>query len=59
MKAEDLNKALNTRREDDSTNLKNNLYNNKKLITLMNGRLMPSSTIGKGTIITIEFKEGE
>ena len=53
MKVEELNRAINTRKEEDSTNLTNNLYNAKKLITLMNGRLMPSSTIGKGTIMKI------
>ena len=53
MKVEELNRALNTRKEEDSTNLTNNLYNAKKLITLMNGRLMPSSVYGSGTTMKI------
>ena len=54
MKAEDLNRILNTRKEDiDSTNLNSSLYNAKKLITLMGGTILPSSNYGKGTIIKI------
>ena len=54
MKAEDLNRILNTRKEDiDSTNLNSSLYNAKKLITLMGGTILPSSNYGKGTTIKI------
>ena len=54
MKAEDLNRILNTRKEDaDSTNLNSNLYNARKLITLIGGAILPSSNYGKGTIIKI------
>ena len=54
MKAEDLNKIFNKREEDkESTNLKSNLYNAKKLVTLMGGTIIPSSIYGRGTIIKI------
>ncbi len=53
MKIEELNRALNTKKEEDSTNLNNSLYNAKKLITLMNGTIVPSSTYGSGTSIKI------
>ena len=53
MKVEELNKALNNKKEEDSTNLNNSLYNAKKLITLMNGTIVPSSTYGSGTSIKI------
>ena len=53
MKVEELNKAINTKKEEDSTNLNNSLYNAKKLITLMNGTIVPSSTYGSGTSIKI------
>ena len=53
MKIEELNKAINTKKEEDSTNLNNSLYNAKKLITLMNGTIVPSSTYGSGTSIKI------
>lgn len=54
MKAEDLNKIFNKREEDkENTNLKSNLYNAKKLVTLMGGTIIPSSIYGKGTIIKV------
>lgn len=55
MKAEELNKIFNTKKEvkEDSLNLKNNLINAKKLITLMNGTIIPSSIYGKGTTMKI------
>ena len=53
MKVEELNKAINTKKEEDSTNLNNSLYNAKKLITLMNGTIVPYSTYGSGTSIKI------
>ena len=54
MKAEDLNRIMNTRKEDkESTNLNSNLYNAKKLITLMGGTILPNSTYGKGTTFKI------
>ena len=62
MKAEDLNKIFNKKEEDkESTNLKSNLYNAKKLITLMGGTIIPSSIYGKGTVIKVvlDQKVGE
>ena len=52
--ASELSKIFNKKEEDkESTNLKNNLYNAKKLVTLMGGTIIPSSVYGKGTIIKI------
>lgn len=62
MKAEDLNKIFNKKEEDkESTNLNSNLYNAKKLVTLMGGTIIPSSIYGKGTIIKVvlDQKVGE
>ena len=62
MKADELNKIFNKRGEDkESTNLKSNLYNAKKLVTLMGGTIIPSSIYGKGTIIKVvlDQKVGE
>ena len=54
MKAENLGKIFNKQEEDkESTNLSNNLYNAKKLITLMGGTIIPSSIYGKGTVIKV------
>ncbi len=54
MKAEELDKIFNKRKEkEENYNLNNNLYNAKKLITLMNGTIIPSSTYGKGTTMKI------
>jgi len=55
MKAEELNKIFNTKKEvkEESLNLKNNLINAKKLITLMNGTIIPSSVYGSGTTMKI------
>ena len=52
--ASELSKIFNKKEEDkESTNLKNNLYNAKKLVTLMGGTIIPSSVYGKGTVIKI------
>lgn len=54
MKADELNKIFNKKEEDkESTNLKNNLYNAKKLVTLMGGTIIPSSIYGRGTVIKV------
>ena len=39
--------------EIDGSNIKNNLYTARKLITLMNGTIIPSSNYGKGTTMKI------
>ncbi len=62
MKADELNKIFNKKEEDkESTNLNSNLYNAKKLVTLMGGTIIPSSIYGKGTIIKVvlDQKVGE
>lgn len=54
IKAEDIDKIFNKKEEDkDYTNLNNNLYNARKLITLMGGTIIPSSVYGKGTVIKL------
>ena len=54
MKAEDINKIFTKKQErEDNHNLNNNLYNAKRLITLMNGTIIPSSNNGSGTTIKI------
>ena len=54
MSAEELSKIFNTRKEhDDNTNLNKNLYNARKLITLMGGTIIPSSVYGKGTTMKV------
>lgn len=56
IKADDLAKIFNKKEEDteeDRHNLDNNLYNAKRLITLMGGTIIPSSVYDKGTIIKI------
>ena len=54
MKAEDINKIFTKKQErEDNHNLNNNLYNAKRLITLMNGTIVPSSSYGSGTTIKI------
>ena len=57
MKAEELNRALNNKKPEESTDLDNTLYNVKRLVTLMNGTIIPSSIYGKGTSIKIIFEE--
>ena len=39
--------------EIDGSNIKNNLYTARKLITLMGGTIIPNSNYGKGTIMKI------
>lgn len=52
MKAEELDNLFNKKGEDaDSRNLNNNLYNARKIITLMGGTIIPISSYGKGTTI--------
>ena len=56
MKAIDLSKALNNNEVDnevDDYDLKDTLYNSRKLITLMGGTIIASSVYGKGTKIKI------
>ena len=54
MKAGDINKIFTKKQErEDNHNLNNNLYNAKRLITLMNGTIVPSSSYGSGTTIKI------
>lgn len=54
MKAEDINKIFTKKQgKEDNHNLNNNLYNAKRLITLMNGTIIPSSSYGSGTTIKI------
>ena len=54
MKAEDINKIFTKKQErEDNHNLNNNLYNAKRLITLMNGTIVTSSSYGSGTTMKI------
>lgn len=56
IKADDLVKIFSKKEEDtedDRHNLDNNLYNAKRLITLMGGTIIPSSVYDKGTTIKI------
>ena len=56
IKAENLEKIFSKKEEDteeDRHNLDNNLYNAKRLITLMGGTIIPSSVYDKGTTIKI------
>ena len=54
MKAEDLNKIFIKKQEqEENYNLNNNLYNAKRLITLMNGTIVPTSSYGNGTTIKV------
>ncbi len=52
--SEDLNRIFMKYGDDEQNNdLKNNLYNAKKLITLIGGAIVPSSNYGKGTTMKI------
>lgn len=54
MKAEDLNKIfIKKQGKEENYNLNNNLYNAKRLITLMNGAIVPTSSYGSGTTIKV------
>ena len=54
MKAEDINRIFTKKQEKEGNhNLNNNLYNAKRLITLMNGTIVPSSNYGSGTTMKI------
>lgn len=54
MKADELNKIFNKKSEDkEVTDLNENLYNARKLITLMGGTIIPSSVFGKGTTMKV------
>ncbi|MGM9876154.1 MAG: hybrid sensor histidine kinase/response regulator [Bacilli bacterium] len=54
MKAEDINKIFVKKQEkEENYNLNNNLYNAKRLITLMNGTIVPTSSYGSGTTIKV------
>lgn len=54
IKAEDLNKIFVKKQEkEENHNLNNNLYNAKRLITLMNGTIVPTSSYGSGTTIKV------
>lgn len=54
IKAEDIDKMFAKKQtREDMHNLNNNLYNAKRLITLMNGTIFASSNYGSGTIMKI------
>ena len=54
IKSNELNNIMNKNKEEIKRNdLKNNLYTAKKLITLMGGTLILSSTYGQGTIMKV------
>ena len=54
MKAEELSKIFNSRgTKDEKLNLNKNLYSVRKLITVMGGTIVPSSSYGKGTTMKI------
>lgn len=54
MKAEEINEMFNTKKDvEEGNNLKHNLINARKLITLMNGTIIPSSIYGSGTTMKI------
>ena len=54
MKAEDIDKMFAKKQiSEDMHNLNSNLYNAKRLITLMNGTIVPTSNYGSGTIMKI------
>lgn len=54
IKAEDLNKIFNKKVNDnESLNIKYNLYNAKRLVILMGGTIIPSSVYGRGTTIKV------
>ena len=54
MTAEELNKAfIKTNQKDERDNISNNLYNAKRLITLMNGAIIPNSIYNNGTTMKI------
>lgn len=54
IKSEEIERIFNKNKEEiTKNNLKNNLYTARKVITLMGGAIIPSSTYGKGTIIKV------
>lgn len=54
MTAEELNKSfIKTNQKDERDNISNNLYNAKRLITLMNGAIIPNSIYNNGTTMKI------
>ena len=54
MTAEELNKSfIKTNQKDEKDNISNNLYNVKRLITLMNGAIIPNSIYNNGTTMKI------
>lgn len=54
MTAEELNKSfIKTNQKDEKDNISNNLYNAKRLITLMNGAIIPNSIYNNGTTMKI------
>lgn len=54
IKAEDLTRIFNSKEnKNEKLNLNKNLYNARKLITLMGGTIIPSSIYGKGTTMKI------
>ena len=62
IKSNDLEKIFKKDREYfnyNRSNLKNNLYNAKKLITLMGGTIIATSTYGKGTNMKIVLDQKE
>ena len=55
MKAEEINKIFLNKKnnKEEKDNLDSNLYNAKKLITLMNGTIIPNSLYEKGTTMKV------
>lgn len=54
MTMEELNRSfIKTKQKEEKDNINDNLYNAKKLITLMNGAIIPSSTTSSGTTMKI------
>ncbi len=55
IKAEELDRIFIDKKEklSEESNLENNLYNARKLITLIGGAIVPTSSLGKGTTVKI------
>ena len=55
IKSEELNRIFVSKNDEEreGTNLSDNLYNARKLITLIGGTIIPTSIFGKGTTIKI------
>ncbi|MGM9881718.1 MAG: hybrid sensor histidine kinase/response regulator [Bacilli bacterium] len=53
IKAYEIDKIFNKTEDDKKKNLGNDLYTARKIITLMGGAIIPSSTYGKGTVMKV------